>query len=250
MGFDNQPDFTAWLQTQVIAGGKCQSHFHRHTTINGGDDDKIPLLERNDAAGDDVASAQADRLNRREKNVSGADGYAQQFPGLGSHHRGFQLQFTVTDAAGHGAALGVKGNYLRFEDVLESNKLRNGFLARRGHHFVRSSLGHQAAVFQHQHALAQSKDLFAAMRDIEDRDAVGAIPSAQVVDDGRFRRRVEARQRFVEQEQAGIGNQRARQSEPLTLAAGDLPGLAAAQVRDTERFEQTVDAGVALGLTQ
>src|SRR5271167_513264 len=69
---------------------------------------------------------------------------------------------------------------------------------------------------------------------------MGGVPGAQVVDDLRFGGGVERGHRFVEQEDARIGNQGAGQGYSLALATGNLCGLAVAQMRDPKRFENGI----------
>ncbi len=54
--------------------------------------------------------------------------------------------------------------------------------------------------------------------------------------------RVERRQRLVEQQHVGIAGQRARQRDPLALAARQPPGALAGQVGDAQALEELVDA--------
>jgi len=64
----------------------------------------------------------------------------------------------------------------RVKDVLEPGELRYCFLAWSSHHFVRSSLHHQASAIEDQHPLAESKHLVPAVCDVENGNAVGLVP--------------------------------------------------------------------------
>jgi hypothetical protein len=70
----------------------------------------------------------------------------------------------------------------------------------------RTLLRDDAALFHHQHAFAQGNHFFAAVRDVQDGDAVRMIPALQIGEDLRLSRRVQSRQRFVEQEHTWIGH--------------------------------------------
>jgi len=109
------------------------------------------------------------------------------------------------------------------EDILEARQLRHHFLLRRGHDLVRRTLGHDASGVEHNHPLAQGKNLLSAVGDIENGNAVSPIPLPQVVDDLRLGRRVERGQRLVQKQHRGIDHQRSSQSHALALAAGNLP---------------------------
>src|SRR5580693_8954843 len=130
------------------------------------------------------------------------------------------------------------------KNIFETDELCQGFASGRGHYSMRSAVGDDAAVFEHDYAIAQGEDLSAVVGNVENRNGVGVVPGAQVFDDFRFGGGVERGQRFVEQQDARIGNQGASQGYSLALAAGYFCGLAVAQMRDAERFED----GVALFL--
>ena len=56
---------------------------------------------------------------------------------------------------------------------------------------MRGAVGDDAAIFEDEHAVSQGKDLFAVVGYVENRNAVGCVPDAQVLDDLRFSGRVE-----------------------------------------------------------
>ena len=91
---------------------------------------------------------------------------------------------------------------------------------------MRRSVGDHAAVFEHKHTVAQSKDLFAVVSDVNDRNTVGRVPGSQILDDLRFGGRIECRHRFVEQQNAWIGHKGAGECHPLAFAARNFSWLA------------------------
>ena len=125
----------------------------------------------------------------------------------------------------HGAAFGVNRFHHRVENIFEAHQLRDRFLLRR----VITSCGVPWATIrpriEHNHALAQGEDFLAAVRHIKNRNSVDAIPLAQIVHDARLGRGVERRQRFVEEQHGGIGDQGSRQRDALALSAGNLARL-------------------------
>jgi hypothetical protein len=54
--------------------------------------------------------------------------------------------------------------------------------------------------------------------------------------------RVERGQRLVQQQHAGVAGERACERDALALAAGDVPGPLAGEMRDSEAVEQVVHA--------
>ncbi len=74
------------------------------------------------------------------------------------------------------------------------------------------------------HPIGDRHRFFLVVRDVDGRDAERALQLAQL--DARLEPqfRVEVRQRLVEQEQARLTNDRARQRAALLLSAGKLAG--------------------------
>ena len=99
---------------------------------------------------------------------------------------------------------------------------------------MRRALGDDASGVEDQHALAQGENFFAAVSDIEDGNAVSLIPLAQIVDDLRLGRGIERGQRFVEQQNGGIGDERSGQSGALAFSPGNLSRVAPREVRDSK----------------
>jgi len=71
------------------------------------------------------------------------------------------------------------------------------FLMRRFHHFVRRTPRHNPPGVENNHTLAQGKDFLAAVRHIKDGNVVSLIPLTQIVNNFRFRGRVQRSQRLV-----------------------------------------------------
>ena len=85
--------------------------------------------------------------------------------------------------------------------------------------------------------LADREGFFGRVRYVHNWNCVGRIPVAQVIQNFRLAGGIEGGQWFVEQQHRGIGHQRSRKRDALTLAAGNLTRLAPKQVRDSKRFE-------------
>jgi hypothetical protein len=111
---------------------------------------------------------------------------------------------------------------------------------------MRSSLREHVTPVENDDPLAQGEDLFPTVRDVEDRDAMGFVPGAQVVENAGFRGRIEGGQRLVKQQDAGIGDERTSERDALTFAAGDFARASIAQIADMEGFEDGSDAALAV----
>ena len=89
---------------------------------------------------------------------------------------------------------------------------------------MRRPLRDDAALVHDEHAFSQRHHFFAAVRDIQNRDAMRLIPTPQIVDDLRLGGCVESRERFVEQKQQGsVTRDRARATRcrsPPEISAG------------------------------
>ncbi len=250
--FHDQPDSASGLELEGIAGGEGEVDFHFYSAIHARGHDYIPLLEGEQATGQYVAGAQAGRLNRGQQDVAGANADDQTRTGFGAHQRRFQFdiaiaEIAVVQASGLGAAIFVGRSHYGVENVFEADELRQRFAAWSGHDSVRSAVGDDAAIFEHEDAVAKSENLFAVVSDVNDGDGVGRVPGAEVVDDFRFGGGVERGQRLVEQQDTRVGHEGAGQSYSLPLAAGNLSGFALAQMGDTEGFEDGIALSLAFG---
>ncbi len=136
------------------------------------------------------------------------------------------------------------------EHVFETYQLSDRFLQRCRDDFVRRALGDDASGVEDNHALAQGKNFFAAVRDIKDGDAVSLVPLAQIVDDRCLRRSVERGQRFIEKQHGGIGHQGSRQCRALALSAGNFSRVARCKMRDSKCLENRGRLRCALRLRQ
>ena len=78
------------------------------------------------------------------------------------------------------------------------------------------------AVVHDDDQVGQRHRLFLAVRDVDEGDAERGLQLLQLGAHADLQERVERRQRLVEQQRFGIGDQRARQRHALLLAAGQL----------------------------
>src|SRR5208337_1281913 len=107
---------------------------------------------------------------------------------------------------------------------------------------MRPPLRHNYSSVKHNDLVAQGKYFLAVVGDEKNRDAVLLVPPPQIADQRRFRRTVERCQWLIEQQGAGFGYQRPRQSDALALASGDLRRPPVAQVSNAERLKDLAAA--------
>ena len=93
------------------------------------------------------------------------------------------------------------------------------------------------AVGEDRDAVGQSERLLGAVRDVHDRGGPVAQRSLEVVEERSASLGVEPGGRLVEQQQAGLERERAREAHPLGLAAGERERLAVGEPRDVEALE-------------
>jgi len=74
----------------------------------------------------------------------------------------------------------------------------------------------------HDHQIGQCHSLVLAMRDVDKGDAEIPLQPLQLLPHAHAQKRIERRKRLVEQKDTRLGDQRARQRDPLLLAAGKL----------------------------
>ena len=93
---------------------------------------------------------------------------------------------------------------------------------------------HDAAVHEHRHAVGERHRLFLVVRDVDRGDAERALQLLQL--EARFEAQlgVEVGQRLVEQEEARLAHDGARQRDALLLAARELARPAREQVADAD----------------
>src|SRR5579872_1693603 len=105
------------------------------------------------------------------------------------------------------------------------------------HYLMRRTIGNDASGIEQEDSFSQGEHFLAAVRDVEDGDAMGLIPLAKIVDDLRLCRSVKPSQRFVEQEHFWIRDQGSRQGDTLAFSARDLAHAAGSEMRNTEDLQ-------------
>lgn len=68
------------------------------------------------------------------------------------------------------------------------------------------------------------------------------VPLAEIVDDACFRRSIQSGQRFVEEQNLRVSDERAGEGDALGLAAGDFACASSGEVLDSERLKNGGDA--------
>ena len=83
-------------------------------------------------------------------------------------------------------------------------------------------------------ALAECVQFGSIVCDVEDGNAMLRIPPAQVRDDGVLEVGVESRERFIEEQRAGNGDEGAGQGDTLRFATGKFGGFARCKILQSE----------------
>jgi len=98
------------------------------------------------------------------------------------------------------------------------------------------------ALVHHHDAVGHRERLFLVVGDHDRGDAQAALELPDLVAQVHAHLRVERGEGLVEQQEPRRGRQRARQRDPLLLAAGELGGVLVAVRGQTHQLEQLVDA--------
>jgi len=91
----------------------------------------------------------------------------------------------------------VRGDYHYIKDIFEARKLGYSFQARRAQDRMRTSPGNNAAVLQHDHAIAQCENFFPGVGHIEYRNTMCPIPGAEVIENTGFSSRIQCGHWFI-----------------------------------------------------
>jgi len=252
MRLDHNPDTFSVVKLQSVARRQRQVHLElRAAAIDDRRDDHISRLQPPNNPRQNIARTQAAWTFCGQQQVAGANANTQLRADLGSNQRCLQFHGAASQVARrqfapHGAAIFVKCQYRGVEYVFESRQMRGGFQLRGAHDFVRLPLCHDSTGFENHDFIAQCEHFFAIVRDQQNWNAVVLIPVTQIADERRLCRLVKRSQRFIEQQSAWFGHQRARQSDALALAARDLRRPAIAHVNDAECIEDFAAARLPL----
>lgn len=209
VGFDHQPNLTVSFQLQRVTRGKSQVDFHLHAAIYASRNNHVAPLQRNQPPGNYVTGAEPYRLCNCQQDVAGTNSHSQPRPCFGANQRRLQKNTAsrlTRQTAGHRSSVFVYGLHDGIEDIFKTGELRHGLLKWSAQHLVRRALRYDAALIHQQHTFAQGHYFFAAMRDIQNRDAVNLIPAAEIVDDSCLGRCVQSGERFVEEKYAWVSH--------------------------------------------
>ena len=97
-------------------------------------------------------------------------------------------------------------------------------------------------VDDHAHPVGERRRVLEVVRDEQRRQPQLREQLGQLAPNDAARVRVERRERLVEQQHGRVARERPRERDPLALAAGEVAGPGAGEVRDPEALEQLVDA--------
>ena len=102
---------------------------------------------------------------------------------------------------------------------------------------MRRTLSDDTPSLNRNDTLSESEDFLTAVGYVENRNAVGCVPGAQVGDNLRFCCSIESREGFIQKQNHGIGHEGTGQGNTLALTAGDFTDFAVPQSADAKRVE-------------
>ena len=112
--------------------------------------------------------------------------------------------------------------------------------------FAQFALGDGPSLFQQHHVIGQPRHFVRRVADVEHRDIQLVMQAFQVGQDLALALEVERSQRFVHQQQARAGQQRAGDADTLALAAGKTIRHALQQMVDAQQFHRLLQHYTAL----
>ena len=133
-------------------------------------------------------------------------------------------------------------------DVVAADEAGDEFGARRVEQLVRAALLLDPALVHHHHQVGQRHRLLLGMGDVDEGHRQLGLPLLELGPHPDAQERIERRQRLVEQQHLGLGDQRPGQRHALLLPAGELAGPAVRERAERHPVEQLAGARVALGL--
>src|SRR5215472_10261472 len=129
-----------------------------------------------------IARAQSVRTLRCQQDVASPDSDLDAVAGGRMSERDFDFTRARTEPDPHHAVRFAKIEDRGAQQILESSGLREAFASGCIQNVHRRSTAHDVAVIHGDYSLAQSVDFFAAVGDIENRNAFFRVPGAQVLD--------------------------------------------------------------------
>ena len=229
-------------QVERLGPARGEVHGEPRAGVDRRDDRGALRADPGHGSGQHVARTEPGRLAIGQQDVAGANRHADVRPGRGDAQRHLELGAAAGEPAGHGAGALVARRHRGVEEVFEAGQRGQRRLRRVVEHFVRRAAGGDPSVFERDQPVAEREGLAVAVGHVEHGDAPGLVPALEVVHDVALDRVVERRQRLVEQQRFGVGDERAGQRRALTLAAGNLVRAAAEQPFDVERLGGLGDA--------
>ncbi len=113
-------------------------------------------------------------------------------------------------------------------------------------HLAQRPGGEDAARFHHHQVVGQARHFVDGVADVDDRQRQLVVQAVEVGQHLGLAARVERRQRFVEQQQARVGAERARDRDALAFAARERGRAPRHQRADAQQLDDAVERDAAL----
>ena len=164
-------------------------------------------------------------LSVGQQNIPRAYRHVHLFARRGITERDLNFACAIAQPHAHDAIGLAEIKHSSAQQIFKTSGLRKALAARRFEHLHGRAAADNASVLEHDHALAQRIHFLAAVRDVQNGYALGCIPGAQIVQDRGFQRRVQSRQRLIEEQHAGLGDERSCQGDALPFPPEMEPGF-------------------------
>jgi len=247
MGLDDQPDEEAGGEVQGAGGARSYVDLKTSAGFYTQGDHCAAGFDGFDSTGQNIACAEEVRGFGGDEDVAGANGYAHFCAGRGVTQGNFDFAGGVIERDAHDAVGGQVFDDDRGENIFKTGGVGKFDAARCFEDGPRGAGFLDASVYKCDDALADGVDFLAIVCDVENGDAVGFVPGAQVFEDGAAQRGVETGERLVEEQEARKGDQRTGEGNALIFSAGEFRRTAGQKFLDAERFCDPLHAFRLLG---
>ena len=214
--------------------------------LDASNHDRSPRFERFDDARQDVPGAESAGRIGCQEDVSGANGHLNHLSRAGRTQRNFQLALRAIEFNTHHAVVLTMLEHPRRQKIFESHGLRQCGGARRVKYVPGQATFTDPAIDQGHDPLTNGVGFFAVVSDIQNWNAIRRAPRAEILEDRLPQPAIESREGFIQQEHAGLRDERTRQGYALLFSAGKLAWLSLSKTFNVKRFEDSGNALISL----
>src|SRR3984957_520356 len=234
VGFDYQPDEETGGEVESADGAGSYVNLKDGAGFYADGDHGAAGFEGFDDAGKNVAGAEEVRCLGGYEDVAGADGASHFAAGLAVAQGDFDFAGGVIERDAHHAVGGAVLDDDCGENIFEAGGVGEFDAAGSIEDGAGGTGFLNAAVCKCDDALADGVNFFTIVGHIKNRNAVGVVPGAQVLENGAAQGRIEAVERLVKEQDARASDQGAGEGDALLFAAGKFRRAASQQISYTK----------------